>query len=314
MKHVPAIRLGTRGSALARWQADWVAAALKQHHIETEIVVIKTHGDSVQNQALIDIGAQGLFTREIQKALQNDEIDIAVHSLKDLPTDPAEGLYLAAVPQRGAYRDAFLSNNVTKIEELPRGARIGTGSLRRRTQIQYRWGDSFQLLDVRGNVETRLRKLDAGEYDALILAEAGLQRLGFSDRIRSYLAPPDFLPAAGQGALGIEVREAVRETMGTAVSDALSCGASFKAAKAERAFLRTLQGGCIAPIGVFGSVTENTLNLHGRILSPDGTVMLESSGSAPAEEDPERLGIKLADVLQKRGADKIIEQIQMLRR
>ncbi|MDR0870219.1 MAG: hydroxymethylbilane synthase [Planctomycetaceae bacterium] len=309
---VSCIRIGTRGSKLALWQANFVAGELKKHNIETEIAVVKTSGDAVQDRSIENIGAQGVFTREIQRALLNGEIDIAVHSLKDLPTEPVDGLYLAAVPERGAYRDAFLCNTVEHIEDLPKDARVGTGSLRRRTQIFHRLGNLFQLLDVRGNVETRIRKLDAGEYDALILAEAGLRRLGFADRICSCLEPPIFLPAAGQGALGIEVAEKNRKSVGNLLNRILLHRQTFSAVLAERAFLRTLQGGCIAPIGVFGQVIEGQLTLHGRILSPDGRTAFEKSGASSVDA-PETLGTALAEELLKAGAGKIIEQIQQLR-
>jgi hydroxymethylbilane synthase len=195
---------------LARWQANWTAQKLAEQlniqGIATEIVVIQTSGDLIQNEAIVNIGAQGVFTKEIQRALLDNKIDVAVHSLKDLPTEYVSGLSLVAVPKRESYRDAFVSHIAEKIEDLPAGAKIGTGSLRRETQILHRFGNKYLVEDIRGNVETRLRKLEQGEYDALILAEAGLLRLGFADSIRSLLEPPFFLPAIGQGALGWEIR------------------------------------------------------------------------------------------------------------
>lgn len=295
------IRLGTRGSALARWQADWCAAKLRKRKIPVEIVVIRTSGDTHRDEAIENIGAQGVFTREIQQALLREEIDLAVHSLKDLPTEAVPGLVLAAVPKRGPFRDVFVCNGVATIEELPEGARIGTGSLRRQAQIAHRFGGRFRTEGIRGNVETRLRKLDHGEYDALILAEAGLVRLGFADRIRSFPEPSLFVPAVGQGALGLEIRADDRTTAEriAPVSDA----ATYAAVSAERAMLRTLQGGCLAPIAALGSVKGETLTLHGRILSMDGRTMLEATRSAPRSDNPESLGVALAEELIESGAD-----------
>lgn len=305
------LRLGTRGSRLARWQADWCAERLGQQGVEVEIVVIQTSGDAVQHEPITRIGAQGIFTREIQRALLRGEIDVAVHSLKDLPTESVDGLMLGAVPPRGPYRDAFLSLRAERLEDLPEKARIGTGSLRRKTQIVNRFGDRFRIDDIRGNVETRLRKLDEGEFDALVLAEAGLVRLGFADRIRSFLEPPFFLPAIGQGALGLEIRsdDPAVAKMISPISDP----ATFAAVLAERAMLRTLQGGCIAPIAALGSVEENRLTLHGRILSLDGTRLFEATQSCRLNDDPEHLGNALASELLENGADAALEEIKRLR-
>ena len=292
------IRLGTRGSILARRQADWTADALCKLGHAVELVVIKTTGDLRQDGPIANIGAPGVFTKELQRALLEQMIDIAVHSLKDLPTESVDGLVLAAVPQRGPYRDVFVSNTAKTIDELPAGCIIGTGSLRRRTQILYRFGDRFRIDDVRGNVETRLRKLDEGRIDALILAEAGLIRLGFSDRIASVLEPPGFLPAVGQGALGIEIRGDDSETK--AAIAPLNDLATFAAVSAERAMLRRLQGGCIAPIAALGSVESGQLTLHGRILTLDGAKMYEQTITASPADSPETIGIQLAESLLNR--------------
>jgi hydroxymethylbilane synthase len=305
------IRLGTRGSVLARWQTHWCVNLLKEKKIDSEVVVIETSGDRIQHQSIVNIGAQGVFTKEIQQALFCGEIDVAVHSLKDLPTEPVAGLMLASVPQRGAYRDAFLSRRATAIDELPKGSRIGTGSLRRKTQIVYRFGDKFQIDEIRGNIETRLRKLDQGEYDALILAEAGLIRLGYSERICSFLELPFFLPAVGQGAIGLEIRI---DDHRTAEQIAFLCdAATFTAVQAERAMLQKLQGGCIAPIAALGRVEGKTLILHGRILSPDGKTMLETTRNTSLQDNPNSLGISVANELIKMGADKILEEIKLHR-
>ncbi|MDR3198107.1 MAG: hydroxymethylbilane synthase [Planctomycetaceae bacterium] len=305
------IRLGTRGSVLARWQADWCVNLLKEKNIDSEIVIIETSGDRVLDKSIANIGAQGVFTKEIQSALLRREIDVAVHSLKDLPTEAVSGLGLVSVLKRDSYRDVFLSRKAAVIEELPKGSRIGTGSLRRKTQIIYRFGDLFRIDGIRGNIETRLRKLDQGEYDAVILAEAGLVRLGFSGRICSFLEPPFFLPAVGQGAIGLEIRS---DDYCTAEQIASLCDVSaFTAVQAERAMLQRLQGGCIAPIAALGNVEGETLVLQGRILSLDGKTMFETTLSAPINNAPNLLGIAVADELINMGAGTILDEIRQQR-
>ncbi|MDR3183613.1 MAG: hydroxymethylbilane synthase [Planctomycetaceae bacterium] len=296
------IRLGTRGSALARRQADWTAAQLLIHGIETERVIIQTSGDSEQNQSIANIGAQGVFTKEIQRALLDGKIDLAVHSLKDLPTDPVAGLQLAAVTKRDTYRDAFISNRFETLDTLPERSRIGTGSLRRKTQLLHQFADRFRIDDIRGNVETRLRKLDSGDYDAVILAEAGLIRLGFAGRIRSFLEEPMFLPAAGQGALGLETRSG--DDSVTKIAALLCDRETFAAVSAERAFLRTMQGGCLAPIAALGTVKDGVLTLHGRELTLDGKMCYENTqsvmltgGTAEFITLPETLGNAVAQAV-----------------
>lgn len=297
---------------MARWQSDWCAEELRKLGCEVEVVVIRTSGDRIQDESIVNIGAQGVFTREIQRALLRGEIDLAVHSLKDLPTEAVDGLSLAAVPRRASCRDVFLCNHVATLDELPEGSRIGTGSLRRKTQIRNRYGDVFRLEEIRGNVETRLEKLDRGDYDALILAEAGLVRLGLAGRIVSILEAPMFLPAVGQGALGLEIRSDDQTTAHRIAP--LSDPETFAAVRAERAFLRTLQGGCIAPIAALGSFSENVLKLHGRILSLDGKTMFEAVREASSVQSPEELGVALAEELIERGAASILDEIQQLRR
>ena len=246
----------------------------------------------------MNIGAQGVFTKEIQRALLDNVIDIAVHSLKDLPTEDVAGLTLVAVPTRASSRDALVSSIAEKIEELPKGSRIGTGSLRRKMQVLYHFGDKFRVEDIRGNVETRLKKLQRGEYDALILAEAGLDRLGFANVIRSYLVPPLFLPAIGQGALGWEIRSEDRQTAELLLP--LTDTSTFAAVRAERAMLRELQGGCSAPIAALGTVEDSTLTLHGRILSLDGKYRFDVVQSAPLSDAPELVGIRVAQELRRK--------------
>lgn len=309
------IRIGTRGSALARWQAHDVANQLRAAGAVVEIVYIKTSGDVQQSGSIANIGAQGVFTKEIQRSLLQGEIDLAVHSLKDLPTEIIDGLTLAAVPKRGSAGDAFLSVKAKTLAELPEGATIGTGSMRRQAQVRRLFGDKFQLTNIRGNVETRINKMKQGEVDALILAVAGLERLGLSAEIRALLPSQQFLPAIGQGALGIEIRTGDTET--ESVVSKISEQGSFIAVLAERAFLRTLQGGCIAPIGAYAHTYSNVqLKLHGRVLSPDGQTCLEDrfatlnpNGLTP--KDAETLGRHGAETLQKRGADEIVNALRL---
>jgi len=296
------LRLGTRGSVLARWQANWTAEQLQSLGIAAEIVVIPTSGDLIPNESIVNMGAQGVFTKEIQRALLENRIDIAVHSLKDLPTDDVAGLSLAAVPKRESYRDAFVSLIAERIGDLPKGSRIGTGSLRRKTQVLHHFGDRYCVEDIRGNVETRLRKLERGEYDALILAEAGLLRLGQADSIRSFLEPPFFLPAIGQGALGWEIRTEDQQTADCLLP--LTDVSTFAAVRAERAMLRALRGGCSAPIAALGTVKDSMLTLHGRILSLDGVRMVDAQQSVPLpsaslSDAPERLGANVAQQLER---------------
>jgi hydroxymethylbilane synthase len=305
------IRIGTRGSVLALWQTHCCVNLLKEKNIDSEIVIIETSGDRVADKSIANIGTQGIFTKEIQAALLRHEIDVAVHSLKDLPTEPVSGLVLSSVLKRGSYRDAFLSNKTTNIEELPKGSRIGTGSLRRKTQIIHRFGDLFRIDEIRGNIETRLHKLDQGGYDAVILAEAGLVRLGFADRIRSFLEPPFFLPAVGQGAIGLEIRFDDHRTAEQIIP--LGDLPTFAAVSAERAMLQKLQGGCTAPIAALGRIEGEMLVLQGRILSLDGKTMFETTLSTPINQKPNSLGIAVADKLINMGADSILDEIRQER-
>jgi hydroxymethylbilane synthase len=279
------LRLGTRGSELARWQADWVAARLKENGLEVEIVEIRTSGDESTTEPIRELGAVGVFTKEIQTALLGNRIDLAVHSLKDLPTEPVNGLELAAVPVRGPYRDAVICGTFSSLDDLPEGAIVGTGSLRRRTQLLYKYRDRFRILDIRGNIGTRLRKVMQGEYDAIILAEAGLVRLGLQRHITTLLEPLVFLPAVGQGALGIEIRDNDAQTRSAVAY--LYDPDTFAAVSAERAFLKRMQGGCSAPIAAYGQIIDGTLHLHGRVLSLDGRDMNEHRQSAPPDQSQE---------------------------
>jgi hydroxymethylbilane synthase len=296
------LRLGTRKSPLARWQADWVAARLKERDVDVEMVFISTEGD-VRRGPLGEIGGQGLFTKRIQHLLLDGQIDLAVHSLKDLPTEPVPGLMLAAVPEREAVGDVLVSNTTASLDDLPQRAKVGTGSNRRRAQLlNYR--SDLQVGDIRGNVDTRLRKLDEGEFDAIVLAEAGLRRLGLAERIGQVLPREIMLPAVGQGALGIETRQADDDAR--QVVEPLNDRGTRAAVIAERALLAGLRAGCLAPVGAWGRIDDEMLLLEAAVLSPDGAQRLLAAGTAPPGE-PEALGEKVARDLLAQGATELID-------
>jgi hydroxymethylbilane synthase len=296
------LRLGTRKSPLARWQADWVAARLTQLGVETEMVYIATEGD-ITSAPLDAVGGQGLFTKRIQHALLDRQIDLAVHSLKDLPTEAVSGLVLAAVPPRESVHDVLLARSASSLDELPAGARLGTGSLRRRAQLLHRRGD-LAMLDIRGNVDTRVRKLDEGQYDAIVLAEAGLKRLGLAHRITQVLPCELMLPAVGQGALGIEARDSDDATL--AALAPLDDRAAHAAVSAERALLAALRAGCLAPVAAWARSAKERLRLDAVVLSPDGKRRLAVSQSA-APDEPEKLGEMAARELLSQGAGELID-------
>lgn len=295
-------RIGTRGSALARWQADYVADLLRQTGAYVEVIPIVTHGDQWNRQSVDALGTVGVFTKAIQDALLATEVDIAVHSLKDLPTENAPGLVLAAVPVRGPAGDVLISREGRSLEQLPERAVVGTGSRRRISQLLHVRPD-LRIRPIRGNVQTRLGKLQSGELDALILAEAGLVRLGLNDLSRSPLLPQYLLPAAGQGALGIEARSDDLETR--ALLAPLNDPETFAAITAERAFLAELGGGCLAPVAVWARRAGGTLLLTGRVLSVDGTRKLEASVIG-RWDFPEELGRRAAAICLTQGADQIL--------
>jgi hydroxymethylbilane synthase len=295
------VRLGTRGSALARWQADWVAARLHQFGAEVELVLITTKGDITQD-SLSTVGGQGLFTKEIQRALLDQRVDIAVHSLKDLPTEPVPGLTLAAVPPRESPHDVMVRLEAGDLNTLPTGARIGTGSRRRQSQLLHVRPD-LKIGDIRGNVDTRLRRLDQGDFDAIVLAEAGLIRLGLSHRIAQVIPATIMLPAVGQGALGIETRS--DDPMSRTIVERLNDAATRASVLAERAMLAGLQGGCLAPVGAWGRIEGSALRLSGVVLSLDGRSRLAVARSG-SPVDAERLGQEAANELLKLGAGELI--------
>jgi hydroxymethylbilane synthase len=290
------------------WQARHVSDLIRAARPGTvvEIVNVTTSGDANQTDSLRSFGGMGVFTREVQRAVLDGRADLAVHSLKDLPTTPAPGLVLAAVPEREDTADAFVApasgNAVCSFRDLPQGARIGTGSLRRQSQLLHVRPD-LQLDEVRGNVETRLRKLDEGEYAGLVLAVAGLTRLGVADRITERLTPPLMFGAVGQGALGLECREedsSTRSLLGLLIEPA-----AWGRITAERALLAALRAGCHAPVGAATGVTGEHLSLEGVVLSPDGTERIAASGAARVDL-AEQLGRAVAEELLSRGAARLI--------
>jgi hydroxymethylbilane synthase len=270
---------------------------------DVELVRVQTRGD-VTSGPIQATGTRGWFTKEIQLALLDRRIDLAVHSLKDLPTEQVAGLALVAVPPRESPGDVLVSPMAGSIEELPHGARVGTGSRRRQSQLLHLRSD-LRVSDIRGNVDTRLRKLDEGQYDAIILAEAGLRRLGWEGRIAQVIPPTVMLPAVGQGALGIETRADDAETQG--VLQPLNDPGTYSAVLAERAMLHELRGGCLAPVGAWGRVSDDRLQLDGVVLSSDGDRRVAASVSGPSQEAP-TIGIQLARQLLAQGAEELISQ------
>ena len=296
------IVIGTRGSKLALWQAGWVRDQLTARGHEVEIKVIKTAGDKLPNESLTQSGTKGLFIKEIEEALGAGAIDLAVHSLKDLPTEQPPGLRVAAVPSRADARDVLISSGARPLAALPSGSRVGTGSLRRQSQLRALRGD-LEAVPVRGNVDTRLKKLERGEYDALILAAAGLKRLGLSERVTQYFTVSEMCPAVGQGALAIETR-AGDERIVEAVMP-LDDPSSRQAVRAERAMLRCLGGGCQAPIAAYASSADEKLELLGVVAALDGSRIVRATTATPAD-DPESLGAIVARELLKQGAGEIL--------
>jgi len=300
------LRIGTRGSALALWQANHIADRLRAiaPNRAVELVIIQTQGDRVQERPLAQIGGDGLFTKAIQEALLDGRADVAVHSLKDLPTALVVGLTLAAVPERASTRDAFISRRHRSFDALPQGARIATGSLRRKAQIRHRRPD-LELVEIRGNIDTRLRKLDEQGLDGLILAHAGLDRLGLSHVISELLDPEWMLPAVGQGALGLECRGDDADAL--SLLRKLDDSATHAAVLAERAFLLALGGGCLVPFGAQGVISGNEVALRGAVLSPDGKQRLAGELTGPAKR-AEDVGQQLAQQLVAAGAHELLRR------
>jgi hydroxymethylbilane synthase len=318
------IRIGTRGSHLARWQAEWVADRLRALHpgLNVELIEIKTQGDRDRNTPLaaMTTGGTGLFTKEIQRAVADGSVDVAVHSLKDLPTQVTDGLTLAAVPPREDVADALIAPGYRTLDALPSGARVGTSSPRRRAQLLYRRPD-LDVVTLRGNVETRLNQALDGRLDAVVLAWAGLKRLGLAGHVTHRLEPPEFLPAVGQGALGIECRRDDADVL--ALLQPIDDPATHRAVRAERAALAELEGGCIIPMAAWAREVEDddregksagrsensspVLAIDAVVLDPDGRERIAVSLRGP-RDDPDRLGQRAAQILRDRGAEPLLQR------
>jgi len=297
------LRIGSRGSQLALWQANHIAALLRERGHEVELEIIKTTGDKILDVALAKVGTKGMFTKEIEEALADKRVDLAVHSLKDLPTELAPEFAIAAITTRENSRDVLCSVKFESIDQLPHKARVGTSSLRRQAQLLAMRPD-LQIHPLRGNVDTRLRKLAEGEYDAIILAAAGLHRLGKTELVKQVISPEIMCPAAGQGALGIEIR---RGDESTQQHLAFLDDANARAATAcERALLNKLGGGCQVPIGAAAEVRNGRIHLDAIVAHPDGSKILRESRDG---EDPETLGNEVGEILLRRGGDAILEEV-----
>jgi hydroxymethylbilane synthase len=297
------LRIGSRGSQLALWQANHISALLGERGYEVELEIIKTTGDKILDVALAKVGTKGMFTKEIEEALLEKRVDLAVHSLKDLPTELASDFEIAAITKRENAQDVFCSVNFAGIDQLPQGSRIGTSSLRRQAQLKALRPD-LDIHPLRGNVDTRLRKLEAGDYDAIILAAAGLNRLGKTRLVRQVIPVEIMCPAAGQGALGIEIRAGDSSTrQHLAFLDDPDARATTTC---ERALLNKLGGGCQVPIGASAAVRGGKLHLEGVVAQPDGSLMLRESRCG---DDPVALGESVATTLLERGGAEILEDV-----
>jgi hydroxymethylbilane synthase len=308
---VTRLRIGTRGSSLALWQANHIADRLAQlHGVETEIIRIRTSGDRMQSAPVAQIneiigaesGGKGIFIKELEDALLANTVDLAVHSMKDVPTDTPAGLAFPAITRREDPRDCLISRSGRSLKGLPNAARVGTSSLRRQAQLRHHRPD-MDVLDLRGNVDTRMKKLDAGEFDAVVLAMAGVNRLGLANRVTQVLGEDFMLPAVGQGALGIETRADDAETQRLVAS--LDDTDSRVCVTAERALLRTLHGGCQIPLGALAVLRGGELHLEAGVFSVSGAECVRTSENGPPE-DAEEIGIRLAETLLEEGADRFL--------
>jgi hydroxymethylbilane synthase len=304
---VKLLRIATRGSALALWQANHIRERLAQlHGIESELIRIRTSGDKFQGASVAQVseqaGTKGIFIKELEEALLAGTADLAVHSMKDVPTENPAGLVFPAITKREDVRDCLISRDGAKLKDLACGARVGTSSLRRQAQLRHHRPD-LELLDLRGNVDTRLKKVAAGEFDAIVLATAGMNRLGASDKITQILAPEVMLPAVGQGALGIETRADDHETLRLVA--ALDEPESHEAVTAERALLRELEGGCQVPLGAWARRENGELRLEACVFSADGKEFVRKDLRGRPEE-AEELGVRLGQILIEAGADRIL--------
>ena len=304
------IRIGTRGSLLAKWQAEYVRKRIFQATgVETEIVIIKTTGDSMQQAPFSQIGGKGVFIKELEEALLEEHVDLAVHSVKDIPTEVPSRLCFPAVCRRDDTRDALVSGQGEALSRLRQGARVGTSSLRRQSQLRHVRPD-LDIREMRGNVDTRLRKVESGEYEAVVLAKAGLDRLGMSVRISEVLSPDVCMPAVGQGAIAVQARLKDAD-----LSDALAPlddNETRQSIVAERALLGALQGGCQVPLGAWARFERNELAMDAVVCSPDGRNYIRQRAAGPADQ-PRELGQRLAQLLIDAGAGTILEEVYRAR-
>ena len=302
------LRIATRRSRLALWQAEHIKARLEALHpgLDVALLALSTRGDELLEASLAKVGGKGLFVKELEAALAEGRAELAVHSMKDVPADLPAGFTLAAITEREDPRDAFVSSRFEGLAALPAGAVVGTSSLRRQAQIAARY-PALEVRPLRGNVDTRLAKLDRGEYAAIVLAAAGLKRLGLAGRIRSLLSPEESLPAAGQAALGIECLAARADVQALAVP--LGEASATACVRAERAVNRALGGSCTIPLGAYAEGAGARIRLRGLVASPDGRriAFAEAEGEASA---PETLGLRVADLLRERGAAEILAALQ----
>jgi hydroxymethylbilane synthase len=303
MRH---LRIGTRGSLLAKWQAEFVRKQLfALAGVETEIIIIKTAGDKLQSVPLTQIGGKGVFVKELEDALLGETIDLAVHSVKDVPTDVPSGLSFPAVLRRDDVRDCLVSSNGATLANLRQGARVGTSSLRRQAQLRHLRPD-LDVRDLRGNVDTRLRKVESGEYDAILLAKAGLDRLGLSQRISEVLSPEVCMPAVGQGAIAVECR--AKDAEAGEVLSRLDDAETRNAIMAERALLKAVQGGCQVPLGAWARMEREQMVMEACVCSVDGAQCIRQRATAPPGEAA-ALGERMANLLLEAGAQAILEEM-----
>ncbi len=304
------LRIGTRGSILARWQAEFVRKQLSQSAgVESEIVIIKTSGDKMQQSPLSQIGGKGIFIKELEEALLEETIDLAVHSVKDIPTDTPGRLSFPAVCRRDDIRDCLISNNGATLSNLKQGARVGTGSLRRKSQLLHNRPD-LDIRDLRGNVDTRLRKVESGEYDAIVLAKAGLDRLGWSQKITEPLSTDISLPAVGQGAIAIQSRAKDEELGG--ILGKLDDEETRTAIIAERSLLKALHGGCQVPLGAWARIERGELVMEAMVCSVDGVQYIRHHATSPPDQAAQ-LGEHMAQLLLEGGAREILEEVNRSR-
>ena len=301
------IIIGTRGSKLALWQANYIKDMLqKQAGVESELKIIKTKGDKILDVALSKLGDKGLFVKEIENELIDENIDIAVHSMKDLPTELPVGLEIMASPKREDNRDAFVSLEFESLEQLPKGSVVGSSSLRRKSQLLSMRPD-LEAREIRGNVDTRLKKLESGEYQAILMAYAGLKRLGATEHVKQVFERDEMMPAVGQGAIAIEARsndDEIRKLLNT-----INDEETLITVKAERALMKELEGGCQVPIGAFAQLDNENIHIDALISSVNGEQIIKDDAQA-SKEDPERAGVDVAEKLRAKGAEEILSKIR----